>query len=330
MNLNNNMPPHNTLHCLDKFLDKLDDNLSKSLTYFNNIKNNLKPHKKEASVGEIDALANKIQKITISLAEYTRAIEELEDLYFCDDANQFVLSFEPKQSEPFRQQNHIDTFKKSIKSQIMKHKYSEVLFSKTSENKNKTITLDNASKLLNETITLNKIDDVDLQENILELPIIKNIQEIPPSFYWYEGDKFYKKGIYISLCKNFFIKVPFPNVINNASKDYKLNSIRCKYVTLQECQANKKKISEIHNSTIRDCYYVHKKEKFNKIGSQYRCVIESLGNYDTLDQDLEKTTNFDIKHLLMYSLSDDLLAALWYQNKFKDSRGLVFTNLDTF
>ena len=32
----------------------------------------------------------------------------------------------------------------------------------------------------------------------------------------------------------------------------------------------------------------------------------------------------------MYSLSDNLLAMIWYQNIFKDVNRLVFTNLDVY
>lgn len=312
---------------MESFLDKLDENLMRSMHAFDQIKNSV-VHQN----AHMDKLANKMLRVMESLDRYKKSIQELEK-HFHDDDHQFILSFDSIQPEQFYSKNHIQTYKKSLETQIIKHKYSDIL--SMSAPRSIVNTNANPDAIPNaipkkEVMNLSSIEDVDLQSNVLQLPVVKNIQDIQPAFYWYEGDRYYKKGIYICLCNNFYIKVPFPNVLSGNSKEYKLNSVRCKYMTAQDCQANKKKISEIHNSDIRECYYVHKKQKFNKVGSIFRCNIESLGNHSTLDQDLEKVTNFDIKHLLMYSLSDDLLAALWYQNKFKDGRDLVFTNLDIY
>lgn len=317
-----------TCNSLCAFLDKLHENLSKSLLSFNSIKKTLPVDKKNIADDTLDYLASKIEKVNDEIEKYRKSILELEDKYFYDDEHQFVLSFNTDEKEELASPNYIDSYKKSINSQIIKHKYSDVLMLGLSNQKKVKNVISNESKNTNEII-LNKIEDVDLQSNVLKLPVIKNLQDMPSAFYWFEGDQFYKKGIYTSLCKNFYVKVPFPNLIN-ASKDYKLKSIRCKYATLQECQANKKKISSIYNTDVKECFYVHKKEKFNKVGSQYRCALETFGNHEILDNDLEKVSHFDIKHILMYSLSDDLLAILWYQNKFKDSKELVFTNLDIY
>jgi hypothetical protein len=67
---------------------------------------------------------------------------------------------------------------------------------------------------------------------------------------------------------------------------------------------------------MRDCYYVHRKEQFIKVGSTHRCDVESFGNHDTLTRDLNMITNSDIKRLLMNASSDMLLSNIWYQNKF--------------
>lgn len=55
--------------------------------------------------------------------------------------------------------------------------------------------------------------------------------------------------------------------------------------------------------------------------------MESFGNHATLQNDLDVVSNYDIKHMLMYSLSDDLLSMIWYQNKFRNGE-LIITNLD--
>lgn len=173
------------------------------------------------------------------------------------------------------------------------------------------------------------IEGVDLQNNVLKLPIIDNLKNIPPMFYWYNGCRIYKQGIYICICPGFCVKVPFPNLLYGPERESKSNSVKCKYIDKRTCAANKKKISEIYNSEIKQCSYVHTKERFNKIGNIYRCSLERFGNHDSLDDDLKYISNFDIKHLLMYSVSDDLLAAIWYQNKFKNG-DLVLSNLDIF
>lgn len=174
---------------------------------------------------------------------------------------------------------------------------------------------------------LSIIENVDISPNKINIPIVKSLKDIPPMFYWYEGDNIYKKGIYTSVCHGFYAKVPLPNVISSDSVSYKINSVACKYGTKQICQENKKKISEFHNSEVRECFYVHKKEKFNKVGNCYRCNVESFGNHATLQNDLDVVSNYDIKHMLMYSLSDDLLSMIWYQNKFRNGE-LIITNLD--
>jgi hypothetical protein len=187
----------------------------------------------------------------------------------------------------------------------------------------------NATPARPEGKAINEIDGAPLQGNTLRLPIAHKIAEIPPMFHWFEGSNEYKKGVYVCLCPGFYVRVAFPNVLVPSEKDNRLYSLRCKYESKQMCDINKKKISQIHNSEARECFYVHKKERFNKVSTQYRCIVESLGNHDRLDEDLGLLTHFDIKHLLMYSLSDDLLAALWYQNKFLYGN-LLLSNLDTY
>ena len=303
---------------MELFLEKLNTDLNKNLIALEIIKSETKDNVDIGMKIDTDLISIKIENITATLEKYKKSIKEIEDQYFHDDDNQFVLSFDGDISMPFQQDNYISTYKSVLTSQIIKHKNINKKYNHDDKN------IENKRKILNE------IEGVDLQSNILNLPIISDIKSIPPAFYWYEGDKFHKKGIYICLCQGFYVKVAFPNVISGASKDHKLNSIKCKYTTIEECKQNKKKNSEIYGSEIRECFYVHKKECFNKVGSIFRCSIENFGNHQTLNDDLKRVQNFDIKHLLMYSLSDDLLAILWYQNKFKDGNNLVFANIGTF
>ncbi len=307
------------------FLSKIHDDFKKNLVAFNDILDRLPDDKKTVSVAQLDDIAFMMQDVSTAINQYKNIILKLEDKYFCDDENQFVLSFQ-NSIENFGIENNeklscTNFYKNSIKSQILKHKYSDILKNKTSKNE------PNVSN--KNTIILDNIDGVDLQNNYLELPVVKELENIPPAFYWYSGDKLHKSGIYTSLCKNFYVKVPFPNLLNPA-KDFNSKSIKCKHETLNDCHSNKKKLASIYGGDVKECFYVHKKEKFNKVGSQYRCNVESFGNHKILDYDLKKVSNFDIKHLLLYSLSDDILAILWYQNRLKNNQKIVFTNLDTY
>ena len=298
------------------FLEKLDENMTKNLTLFNLLKSKIPNYKPPLYDKNLDLLASKLQMVSKHIEEYKKIITEIEDKYFCDDEKQFVLAFDGEF-------NSSENYKKSMKSQILKHKYSEILSEEHKKKNKKEVTSEF------KTITLDDVEGVALKNNPIKLPVVENLSDIPAAFYWYKGDKFYKKGIYVSLCKNFYVKVPFPNLLN-PSKEFNLKTIKCKYETLQECQANKKKLSMIYGGEVKECFYVHKKEKFNKVGSQYRCYIETFGNHEILDHDLKRVSHFDIKHLLMYSLSDNLLAMIWYQNIFKDVNRLVFTNLDVY
>jgi hypothetical protein len=331
-----NKIPHMEELCI--FLKKLNDNLKKSMSTFDGISARLRQNNIVSSNEHLDILAANMQTVDKTLEQYKIALSKLEEQYFNDDKKQFVLSFSDGRDTKSLEIRYpdelscVDYYKKSVAAQIMKHKYSEVLTGDAAAIESVKLALPKSvgdTSIKSDTIILDKIDGVDLQHNFIELPIAKKLDDIPPAFHWYEGDKSHKSGIYISLCKDFHIKVPFPNLLNPA-KEFNLKSIKCKYETKSECQTNKKKLSLIYGGEVKECFYVHKKEAFNKVGTQYRCAVETFGNHKILDLDLKRVSNFDIKHLLMYSLSDDILAILWYQNKFKDGRKLVFTNLDVY
>jgi hypothetical protein len=177
---------------------------------------------------------------------------------------------------------------------------------------------------------IQKINEKDISPNSIDIPIIHNLNEMTPMFYWYDGDPYHKQGVYTCIVDGFYIKVPFPSTVSTSdNRNSKINSIPCKNTTKEACLKNKKYISEIHKTNIHDCSYVHKKERFEKIGSIYKCSIESFGNHNTLRRDLNCIELSDIKRLLMYSLSDSLLVAIWYQNNCNNGE-LVISNLDIY
>ena len=72
----------------------------------------------------------------------------------------------------------------------------------------------------NKQFTLKK--NISILSNFsIELPVIEKLKNIPPMFYWYNGDAVYKKGIYAALCEGFYIEIPFPNLIGKHSKFFK-------------------------------------------------------------------------------------------------------------
>jgi hypothetical protein len=256
-----------------------------------------------------------INKLNLCDADPGEEIKNILNMYLktittTERKTPFVITFD--EAYKLYPDAHISTFKNDMEIEILKHKAPSIDAKQANIKK------------------LDKIEDVDLQGNVLNLPVIDKLSKLPPAFYWFNGNATYAKGIYINMCTDFYVKVPFPNVLNGSEKNYKTKTIKCKHITIEECTLNRKRMSEFYRSPIKSsCFYVHKKEKFNKVGFPFRRDIEYVGNYDTLDISLKMMTHFDIKHMLMYSLSDDLIALLWYQNKFKNGR-LILSSLDTF
>lgn len=291
------------------FLSKLDSNLDMSINTFQEINKN--------KISDLETLYDLIQKNSRKMYNYLNCLKQLELLYFTNDANfrdgsQFIHAFD--MDPELYNKDFKKRFKEEIKISVNLHKLKK--------SKHKPI-------LPIETKTINLIESTNISPHNLNLPVIKNLKDMTPVFHWYNGDNFYKKGIYICLAPGFYSRVPFPNLFASSHPNFKNNSISCKFETLEACANHKKKISEIYNSDIRECTYVHKKEKFVKIGSFYRCNRESFGNHESLAIDMDFVNISDIKRILMYSLSDSLLSVLWYQNKFKDGN-LFLNNIDTF
>jgi hypothetical protein len=256
--------------------------------------NTFKEINKNPKIADLNVLSNLIQSNSQKLNSYLELLKELKNTHVSETINE--------------QDNYKEMFKNNIKADINNHKQ-----------KNKKV----------ETKTLTSIENVDIAPSAINIQIIKNIKDIPPMFYWYEGDKIYKKGIYVCMSAGFYIRVPFPNIISINNQNFKMNSLPCKYVTKTTCAEIKKKSAQLYNSDVRDCSFLHANEKFIKIGTAHRCNIESFGNHESLNDDMNFITINDIKRIMMHSLSDSLLSVLWYQNKFKNG-DLILTNIELF
>jgi hypothetical protein len=144
-----------------------------------------------------------------------------------------------------------------------------------------------------------------------------------------------KAGLYMCITEGFYCQIPFPDVISSTNENYKNKSTKCKYGTYEQCYSRRCDLAQFHKSEIRTCNFAHIGEKYNKLGTMYRCPsLEHFGNHKTLTQDIQNATITDIKHILMNSLSDIMLAAIWYQNNPKayyskpNQRMVVLSDLD--
>jgi len=163
---------------------------------------------------------------------------------------------------------------------------------------------------------LNLIDAVAIPP--IRLRVVADLHDIQPMFCWFAGNRTYKKGVYVCVAEGFYLRITLPRILRGDSKTSRFNTVRCKHITLDNCRS-------IRN-THKQCTYVHMGERFSKSSSTNHRP-DGLGCHETLEEDLARLSNYDVKHMMMYSLSDDLLAAIWYQNFFTEG-DLVLTNLD--
>lgn len=147
-----------------------------------------------------------------------------------------------------------------------------------------------------------------------KIPIINKLSEIPSAFYWFNGDDKHQEGIYTSLSNGFYIKVPFPNIIDATNSYNRTGSIKCKYKTYEDCLKIRTDLSDKYKSDIRECNFAHKNDKYVKIGTTFRCPsMPHFGSHASLSRDLDTIPTSDVKTMLMYSLSDMLISSLWFQ-----------------
>jgi hypothetical protein len=178
--------------------------------------------------------------------------------------------------------------------------------------------------------TLNKIYGVRLDFDF-KLPIINEINDIPPSLYWYKGDKKYDEGIYMTLNDGVFVKVPFPDTIDYMDTYHKKNTIKCKNKTIEECNKFRNSINKYNENYVHNCNYLHTGDKILKINNIVRCSTNSkFGKHSCLNKDLENTTYSDIQSLMVYSISDILLNSLWIQkqNNIGNNQQKIIDNIE--
>ncbi len=159
-------------------------------------------------------------------------------------------------------------------------------------------------------------------------PIVEKLKDIPTAISWFNGDQHNGAGLYICIVPNFYVKVPFPNT-TDGTKDYsRIKSIKCKNTIESNCLRYRREIASKHNTTIRECTYAHDGDVYTKIGTNHRCqILTRFGAHETLLSDMETVCEKDIQTMLMYALSDLLLAYIWGKtNKFTEQT--VFENIE--
>lgn len=160
-----------------------------------------------------------------------------------------------------------------------------------------------------------------------KIPIVNKINEIPPSLYWYRGDKTNPKGIYICISHKFYVQIPLSNIIDGTKDNDRTCSIKCKYENNEECIRVRRELAQRYNSDVRECKFAHKGEKYIRIGTALRCPnMPYFGRKSTLSKDIGNLPDHDIKIMLMNALSDVFLSNLWFQKQ--KNNNLILHNID--
>lgn len=228
----------------------------------------------------------------------------------------------------------------SVHKEMYENKYKNMNWAditKTDEKKEKIIT--NVEKIINHKKTKDEFKHTDVMyKKISELydqkldinwtiPIINNLNDIPPSIYWFDGNKKNPKGVYACISKDFYVQIPLPNVIDSTKDFNRICSVKCKYGTHDECLQIRKELADRYNSKIRPCNFAHQGDKYSKIGTTFRCPSNPrFGNLPCLKNDISTLQDTDMKMMLMYSLSDMLLSSMWFQNN--NINKLILTDID--
>jgi hypothetical protein len=131
------------------------------------------------------------------------------------------------------------------------------------------------------------------------IPRIRSLEDIPPMFYYFEGDEMHKRGVYICISPGIYVQVPQVRVIPETASNSKHRTAPCKDGL--EC----KKV---------ECTFAHPGTELMKLGIASRCPSNPrFGDKDSYGEDMGTISESDIRMLLLYSLSDIFPATSWLQ-----------------
>jgi len=157
----------------------------------------------------------------------------------------------------------------------------------------------------------------------LNVPYVNDVSEIPHSIYYVKN----QPGLYIRLPNNNIARIPFPEIVDSKKEYDRKHSIRCKYVTKNECSIQRFKISKMYNSIVRVCNFAHMGDPLIKIGYPSRCPgVPRFGNPESLFNDIKYVEYNDIKNTLMYGLNDLISSIVWLD--YTNVQDQIFNDLD--
>lgn len=284
----------------DSYIVSLDELFSKIVRTFNKIQ--LEDYSTETLKKSKD-LIKKGSEVLSSLKLHTKSIETL--LSDCSDFTNEILddmTCEPKQDYVFQTKNGMLGY--PGKEFIVK-----LLNQPNPAVETKTITPTPTVHIKEDKVLINEIG------YYLRTATVQDLSCIPPAIYYYKSadESKYPSGLYMRMPNNNLIRIPFPEVVDSKKEYDRKHSIRCKYHSKAECDAQRQKMAKIYNSTVRICNFAHSGDRMVKIGYPSRCPsIPNFGNPQTMSTDIKNILEDDAKNMLMYGCSDILTAAIWF------------------
>lgn len=255
----------------------------------------LSDHSK-ASLGKgQDILKNGIL-LLCQLKSHTKALESL-----LSDCQDYVNEIEDDLSQKHKNEDFVFHTKNGMLSYIGRDFIEAPTKKVISEHKESTPEESTPERVL--------INDVGYY---MKMPVIKDLKQIPPMFYYYKSSNLDGQGVYCCLGPNVYAKVPFPIIIDSTKEYNRDRSIKCKYKTKALCDDQRAKMAKYHNSQVRICNFAHEGEKLIKVGYPSRCAtIPNFGNPQSLANDIKNVDLDGIKTILMYGLNDVALVSIW-------------------
>lgn len=149
---------------------------------------------------------------------------------------------------------------------------------------------------------------------------VNSLSDIQPAICYFDGED---KGFYCCLVPGVYVKIPFPEIIDATKNFSRMRTIRCKHITLKNCDDKRKE----HCKTFAQCNFAHKGQRIKKLGYSSRCPsLPVFGHPSRITTDVKKIKESDIKNVMLYGLSDLMAAMIWMDsNKIKKK---VITDID--
>lgn len=148
----------------------------------------------------------------------------------------------------------------------------------------------------------------------IKLPIIEELQDLPPCFYYFRGSRSHRRGVYMSPAQGFVMQVPEVTIVPYSVENANYYSVKC-----------------AQGKTCKNyrCTYAHPGTNYVKIGCVSRCpTVHSFGNKDTLADDLKSVTLEDVRIVSMYGLNDLFSAALWFARREPEGVTQILSDLE--